>query len=435
MNQWIAIVRLDLALFLRDRKALILLYVVPVVMAAFFGQLSGGRGGKVERSAIRLLLVDQDNSAASRGVVGAFTNDSTFAVSVTNEPAARELVTSGKVVAGIVLPAEFGSAILSGFFETNRRPVVTLLFDPSHETERMMIEGMLVPRIVSGVADTLFTAQTGRELVTRGRTNIPAASGLSEERKRLLLDSLQRADEFLASRPAAPATGTTNSGSGRLKLTLPYRVDPQPLTRSSGSEYNGFAHSFGGMSLQFVLMAMIDLAVGLLSERQSGTFRRLRAAPLSRTTLLLGKASSYSLIALSTFVFSFAVAMVGFGVRIHGSWIGFSAVILSLCLFSAALAIALAAVGKTPRATRGLAIPVVLILLMLGGAWIPSFVFPPWVQTLSRLIPTGWAMNALDAVTWRGLDASSVLVPVASLLGVTALLGLLAWRRFRWDGD
>jgi len=287
---------------------------------------------------------------------------------------------------------------------------------------------------VSGVAGNLFTAETGRDLIARGRTNISAGSGLSAEQRRRLLDSLQGADQFLASRPAAPAPGATNTGSGRFELTLPYRVDPQPLTRSSGSEYNGFAHSFGGMSLQFVLMAMIDLAVGLLSERQSGTFRRLRAAPLSRTTLLLGKASSYSLIALSTFVFSFAVAMVGFGVRIHGSWIGFAAVILSLCLFSAALAIALAAVGKTPRATRGLAIPVVLILLMIGGAWIPSFIFPPWVQTLARLVPTGWAMNALDAVTWRGLDAYSVAGPVAGLLGVTALLGLLAWQRFRWDG-
>ena len=140
-----------------------------------------------------------------------------------------------------------------------------------------------------------------------------------------------------------------------------------------------------------------------------------------------------ALIALSTFAFSFAVAIGAFGVRIHGSVLGFLAVILSLCVFSAALALALASVGRTPKATRGLAIPVVLILLMLGGAWIPSFIFPPWVRTVSRCVPTGWAIDALDAMTWRGLDLSAVYGPVAGLWAVTAALAFVAWRNFRWE--
>jgi ABC-2 type transport system permease protein len=432
MNQWLAIVRLDLALFLRDRKALILLYVVPVIMAAFFGQLTGGRGGKAERSAIPLAIVDQDNSPASQGIVSAFRDDSTFQLAETTEATAREWVTSGKYVAGVILPAGFGTNLLKGFFRTKDRPELNLIFDPSHETERMIVEGMLIPKIVSGVGGSLMNAKTGRELITRGRTNLLQAKEIPEEQKRLLLDSLANLEESLDTRANATST---NASSGPLKLALPYEVRSQPLTRSKGAGYNGFSHSFSGMSLQFVLMVMIDLAIGLLTERQSGTFRRLRAAPLSRGTLLLGKATSYSLIALSTFLFSFAVAFAAFGVRIEGSWIGFAAVLGSTCLFSAAMALALSSVGKTPRATRSLAIPIILILLMLGGAWIPPFIFPPWIQTLSRMIPTGWAMNGFDAMTWRGLNASAVLIPVTSLIGTTAILAWIAWKRFRWDGE
>jgi ABC-2 type transport system permease protein len=433
MDSWIAIIRLDLALFLRDRKALVLLYLVPVLMAAFFGQLTGGTGGKAERSAIGLVLVDLDGSAASRGVVAAFTNDSTFAVVVTNEAAARARVTAGRVPVGLVFPPGFSTNLLQGIFQSDRRPVVTLLFDPSHETERSLLEGMLVPKVVSGVADGLLNVDVGRDLIARGRTNILRAQRLPEIQRRLLLDSLSQADAFLESRRTSVAR--TNVVAGPSELPLPYRVDAQPLTRVAGARYNGFAHSFAGMSLQFVLMVMIDLAVGLLTERQSGTFRRLRAAPLSRATLLLGKATSYAIIALSTFVVSFAVAMSAFGVRIHGSWIGFVAVILALCYFSATLALALAAIGRTPKATRGLAIPVVLILLMLGGAWIPSFIFPSWVRTVSLWMPTGWGIEALDAMTWRGLDVSAVFLPVAGLVAVGTLLGGIAWRRFRWDGE
>lgn len=436
MQSWLAIVRLDLALFLRDRKALVLLYLVPVLMAAFFGQLTGGRSGKAERSPIGLVLVDLDGSAASRGVVAAFTDDTTFATVVTNEAAARERVTAGKVPVGLVLPAGFSTNLLPGIFERGRRPTVTLLYDPSHETERTMLEGMLVPKVVSGVADGFLDVGTGRELIARARTNLARSSGLSGIQRGFLTESLRQADAFLESRTGTPRDATAaGTNASATELPLPYRVEAVPMTRNTGAVYNGFAHSFAGMSLQFVLMVMIDLAVGLLTERQSGTFRRLRAAPLSRATLLLAKGSSYALIAFSTFLVSFAVAMGAFGVRIHGSWIGFLAVIVVLCLFSAALALALASLGKTPKATRGLAIPVVLILLMLGGAWIPSFVFPPWVRTVSGWIPTGWAIDSLDAMTWRGLDVSAVFGPLAGLGAVTVGLAFVAWRSFKWEAS
>jgi hypothetical protein len=32
--------------------------------------------------------------------------------------------------------------------------------------------------------------------------------------------------------------------------------------------------------------------------------------------------------------------------------------------------------GKTPEATRGLAIFATLIMVMFGGAWVPEFLFP-----------------------------------------------------------
>jgi len=32
---------------------------------------------------------------------------------------------------------------------------------------------------------------------------------------------------------------------------------------------------------------------------------------------------------------------------------------------------------------------------MLGGAWVPSFVFPEWLQTLSLFVPTRWAIDGL----------------------------------------
>jgi ABC-2 type transport system permease protein len=72
---------------------------------------------------------------------------------------------------------------------------------------------------------------------------------------------------------------------------------------------------------------------------------------------------------------------------------------------------------------------------MLGGAWVPAFIFPEWLQKITMLIPTRWAMDGFDAMTWRGLGFSAVVAPVAILLGYAAACAVLAHRCFRWEAD
>ena len=76
-----------------------------------------------------------------------------------------------------------------------------------------------------------------------------------------------------------------------------------------------------------------------------------------------------------------------------------------------------------------------LVLVMLGGAWVPTFVFPQWLQKLTVVVPTRWAIDGLDATTWRGLGFSSVAWPIVFLLGTAVICGSLAVARFRWDAD
>jgi len=91
----------------------------------------------------------------------------------------------------------------------------------------------------------------------------------------------------------------------------------------------------------------------------------------------------------------------------------------------------IAAFGKTPEAARGIATFATLILVMLGGAWVPSFVFPEWMQQLTLVVPTRWAVDGLDAMTWRGLGMDAAFTASAVQLGFAALFGALAIWRFR----
>jgi ABC-2 type transport system permease protein len=89
--------------------------------------------------------------------------------------------------------------------------------------------------------------------------------------------------------------------------------------------------------------------------------------------------------------------------------------------------------GKTPQAARGVSVLFILIMVMLGGAWMPTFLFPPWLQQLTPAFPTRWGVDGFEAMTWRGLGFTDALTCSAALLGFAVFLGSLAVWRFRWE--
>jgi ABC-2 type transport system permease protein len=52
---------------------------------------------------------------------------------------------------------------------------------------------------------------------------------------------------------------------------------------------------------------------------------------------------------------------------------------------------------------------------------------------VTLIVPVRWAVDGLDATTWRGLGLSSAIVPTLTLLGFAAVFTAIALVRFRWD--
>jgi ABC-2 type transport system permease protein len=112
---------------------------------------------------------------------------------------------------------------------------------------------------------------------------------------------------------------------------------------------------------------------------------------------------------------------------------GFVAVAVSCAIMASTFGLLIASIGGTPNATRGVAILAVLLMVMLGGAWVPTFIFPAWLQQLTVVVPARWAVDGLDAMTWRGLGFADAVLPTAVLLGFAVVFGALTLTRFRWE--
>jgi ABC-2 type transport system permease protein len=375
---FLALMRKDLRLFLADPRAVLMSVVAPIAIASFFGYIFGGGAGNAGNSKIPVLVSDLDQSALSREIVSRMTSDPALDVKTAAPDEARTAVQKGKATVAFSIPRDFGSDVARAFLLGGGKPAIGMMFDPSHGMEMRMLQGM-----------------------------------------------------FSAS--AMQAAGKQVSG-GR-EITVPFLVQSEAITSRRGEQYNGYAHSFGGMGIQFLLMVGVEVGINVLLRRQQGVWKRMRAAPLSKAVVLGSRVASSGVTSMGTLMILFGFARLVFGVRIQGSMAGFLGVCLTFSLMTAAFGLLIASVGKTAETTRGIAILSTLFMVMLGGAWVPTFVFPRWLQKLTVVIPTRWAMDGLDAVTWRGLGFSAVALPIALLFGFALLFGAVAVARFRWEVD
>jgi ABC-2 type transport system permease protein len=436
MNAFTALVQKDLKLFFTDRRAVMLTIAVPIMIASFFGAIFGGKSGKQERSAVAIQVVDLDQSDVSREILANLGKDKNVNVTTNSEAGARQLVRHGKLPLAVIIPKDFGDQAARSFFGAGKKPVIGILHDPSRSAEVEMVKGYLTQHVMQTVSKQVFTGASGQKYIREAMTQINAITNMLPEDLKSLGDMLGSVDRWMGrtSTNTNAAAGGIGGGGG---ITMPFTTSEEKMTKpgSAMPAYNGYAHSFAGMGVQFILMAAIDMGVGILLERQRGLWKRLRSAPLSRFVLLGSKATSTTLISMFTMAISFTFAWLVFGVKVEGSMLGFVLCIVAFSLFTASVGLLLAALGMTPGGTRGLAIPVVLLMVMLGGAWVPAFIFPPWLQSATLVMPTRWAIDALDAMTWRGLGLEAVWGAVAVLLGYTVVLGWLAVKRFKWEAE
>ena len=426
LTQILAMIRKDLQVHYSDRRAVIMSFVAPIAIASFLGAITGGSGDAGEPAKIPIAIVDQDGSAVTKAVVTSAQDDKNIQVTTPSADEAREAVKKGDVTVAVIIPAGFGEASGLAFFGGGAKPPVTLLYDPSHRAEMGLVRGLLTQHVMESVSREMFGGGSGQKLVDQTLQNLDQ-NKMPDDQRAMLRELLTSAQKFYTQSPA-PAANDRPRG-----ISLPYSVTEEAVTAGNNVPYNGYAHSFAGMGIQFLLFAMIDLGVGVLLERQRGLWKRLRSAPISRLSLLVGKAASASMIALIILLTAFLFAGIVFGVRIQGSVIGFFAVAVGCALMAATFGLLIASIGRTPGGSRGVASLAVLLMVMLGGAWMPTFIFPAWLQRLTVVIPTRWAVDGLDAMTWRGLDGSAAVMPTIVLLGFAVLFGALALARFRWE--
>lgn len=403
----------DLRVTFADRSIWIGILVVPIGIIFFIGLANGGFGSN-EQAAINVDVYDNDNSTLSAQLIEELRAvNSTLRLcpldngegdpcgvgeeALTPEDSV-ERVRDGATNAVITIPAGFGEMALAGE-----------LINIGYQSEETLGQPSAVLQALQAAAQRVggasVAARVGAEVYEEGGF----AFADEAERDAFQQNVYERADQIWAGLPA----------------TVNFQM-------SGGSSTSGFSQSVPGIGTMYVMGNVLIGSILLVLERKQWTLQRLITMPVSAQQVIGGKMLARFIIGMIQYAIAFGFGFL-LGVRYGNSPLAIIAIMLAFTLCSTALALLLATFIKTEQQGGVLLNLVILILAPLGGAWWPLEIVPQWMQVVGHISPIAWAMDGFRSVIFNGGGLPDVVVPVGVLLALTAVMFLIAVRRFKYE--
>lgn len=396
----------DLRLMVRDRSGLVFTVLFPLLFGLFFGAIYA-ETAEGERVAPRLGWVDLSErpggSESLRLLIARLEAEERIVpVRYDDLEAAAQAVTSRQIAAVLVLPTEFDRWFdaLGGIPENPPR----LRFDPGRMAESGIIEGLVTASLYAALTDSF----SDPDAVARREAMLQELAAAPGQARALQLRSAAAALRSLSE-------GTPAGGDDSPMM----RLDTAPMAVVSGATQppNSFSITFPQAMMWGVLGCAATFAVGLVSERNSGTLLRLRTAPLTPLQILAGKGLACMAISLGVSLLFIILGRIIFDVRP----VSYPTLLVALICVSFAFAgimMLLAVIGRSKTSPGQLAWGVILVMAITGGGMLPLFFMPEWLITISHFSPVKWGILALEGGIWRGFSPAEMLLPLGVLIGI-----------------
>lgn len=368
---------LDLA---RDRVALLLTFVLPLLFFSVFAAVFAGVDEAASRP-VRVLLAVEGRGPFVQGIAAELAAEPRLRVTEVERAAAVDAVRRGQAQVAVVLPAGMRPALPGS---TAAGPPVELVADRANPLAIEVVRGLV-----------------------------------------------QRAALAAGSRLAA--------GSGA-QLAAAVEVLPLVVVDAVGDPGRRPSVAFfaAGLGVMFLMFAVAGRSSILLDERESGILQRMLAAEVGLSRLLLGRWLSLVVVGVLQVTVMFVWAALGFGLELFTPrhLVGFGVVTAATAAAAAGFGLVLSSACRTRAQLNGVAVVVVLVLAAVGGNLFPAFLMPAGLQEAGRLTFNAWALSGYQKIFWYDLPVSSLASEVFVLAGWTVVfLGaarLLARRWERW---
>lgn len=409
-------IRKEYLLVTRDLGGLIILFVMPIILVTVVTSIQNSTFEGISASKMPILLVDHDQDSISHKITAEIQHSGQFTIidhidgKPVNDSLAELHVMKGDFQIAVVLPENLTSNL-----------------------------DLKIQRNVNGILDEIGMGS--------GIDNYP---NVSKSEIKIFFDPATQAsfkqairsemDKMIAKLEAESiyAAFRHELGSEDANFFNENLVDFQEITpRKIDLDVlpNAVQHNVPAWTLFAVFFIIVPLSINIVQEKNQGTYLRLRSSPASSMILYAGKFVVYLLICLLQFASILLVAKLifplldlpAFQVTLHH--IVLMTVVTLVAGFAAInMSILLGACCTTTEQSAPFGATSVIILAALGGIWIPVYAMSESMQSLSKISPMSWALDAYYDILLRNGSFIDILPEMLSL-GIFGLgmMGIAWW--------
>lgn len=374
-NRLSSLIRKEFIQITRDPRTLAMTFIMPVVMMFLLGYAATN-----DVRNIALVVLDQDQTPASRRLIDAYRVADYFVISqrVASEEELRALIDRNAARAGLIIPPGYGQVLAGG-----RNTQVAFVLDGSDPT----------------VASTALAAA---QLI--GQTQ---ATQIMVERL------AARGQSVITAQPIDVRTMVWfNPG-----LVSSYYMVPAMI----------------GIILQY-LTTMLT-ATSIVRERERGTIEQLIVTPLRSWELIVGKLTPYVLIAFLNTIEVLTIGVVLFAVPINGDLLLLLVLTALFLVTTLGIGLLISTIANTQQEAMLTTMFTLLPSIFLSGFFFPLAAMPVWLQIVSYVIPLRYFLIIVRGIVLKGVGLPAIWPEVAALSIFALVVMSAAVRRFRKSLD
>jgi ABC-2 type transport system permease protein len=189
----------------------------------------------------------------------------------------------------------------------------------------------------------------------------------------------------------------------------------------------------GMLTYPLLFSSMVVSTGAIVFEREKGTLKKIRAAPIRPINMLMGK----TLAALFQTAISIAI-MATLAYFLLGPKLNWNLPLLIPIFFlgsmnGIALGLIISCIGRAPQEASNAAITIAIVLQFFVGMYFPIDYLPQFMQQIGKVIPMTYAAQALRDIMIRNATFNDLLLKLATLAVSAVILyfvGVLLYRRW-----
>lgn len=377
----LVIARKDLTEFRRNRVTLIFSLIMPILMMGMFGFIFQDSTSALNNVPVGMIIDDDGMYGEQIAEIVrdiSSSSDSIQVIEVTTRTQAEEKIFSAEIKAAVIIPHNFSSSI-----QDQTQAKMIIVTDPSNPA----IAQSLI-QFFNGMIN-VASDQLSQQLI---ETGMPYFNS-----------------EFVVN---------------------PISINVESIVTGEGSSFDFVAPGFIAMNV--MMSGLTALGAALARERESGTLDGVLMSPISRTSIILGKTVAHTIRNLLQGGITITIAVLIFGITIRGNPFLIFLILLLGTISFLGLGIVATAIAKEQESAQLVLGLLQFPMMFLSGVLFPIEQMPSILQTVSKVLPLTYAVDALRKVMILGVGIEAIILQVTILiiLGcVTMILGVPLFER------